>query len=220
MDHEHQITTRAPELKLEEDHEPQLRSATGNPPPLSPKTFAASQAPVALDELDRKSQKKSLGTKEREAVDSVPITLNELTQDLNQREIQQTNPSQPSLPPQPSLPSPPSLPSTEAGIIDEDGDIVNQAFDAVDTDGSGYLEIGELKALMDFMGLDNAATPEMARKMLDTDGDGKISREEFTAFCRQHADMPGSLVQQQKEREARKKLAKLRWKKVAQRCVV
>ena len=86
--------------------------------------------------------------------------------------------------------------------------------DCVDEDGSGFLEIGELKAVVEYLGIDGEAKSEaQLLKILDTDGDGRVSKSEFAAYCEKHSKLAGSLVQQQKEKQAKAKLAKIRWKK-------
>jgi hypothetical protein len=86
--------------------------------------------------------------------------------------------------------------------------------DCVDEDGSGFLEIGELKALAGYLGIDGEAKSDAEMlKILDTDGDGLVSKSEFAAHCEKNSKLAGSLVQQQKEKQANAKLAKLHWKK-------
>jgi hypothetical protein len=49
-----------------------------------------------------------------------------------------------------------------------------------------------------------------AMDMMDLSGDHRVSQDEFLKFCQVHGNLPGTLLQQGKEREAKSKLAKLR----------
>ncbi|GAA3763828.1 EF-hand domain-containing protein [Salinactinospora qingdaonensis] len=60
-------------------------------------------------------------------------------------------------------------------------------FDLVDADNDQLISAGELKRLMEVMG--EEMTDEAAARAVgavDTDGDGRISLVEFTAFLRQN----------------------------------
>jgi hypothetical protein len=48
-----------------------------------------------------------------------------------------------------------------------------------------------------------------AMQLMDLNGDKRVSRGEFIAFCREHADLPGTLLQQHKEGKASAKLSLL-----------
>lgn len=69
--------------------------------------------------------------------------------------------------------------------------ITKAAFDAVDSDKSGYLEPNELEIVMNNVAKDIGADPptkeEVADvlKELDTNKDGKISMEEFQVLIKQ-----------------------------------
>ena len=60
---------------------------------------------------------------------------------------------------------------------------IKEAFESIDTDNSGYLEINELLSAVNSLGLDNNAN-EINRIMtsLDLNKDGKISLEEFISL--------------------------------------
>jgi len=68
----------------------------------------------------------------------------------------------------------------KAGIVTEKPTIPEliAAFDAMDKDGDGQLDHDEIKEAMNAMGIDDDAVDEMI-KAADTDGDGKISKNEF-----------------------------------------
>lgn len=60
---------------------------------------------------------------------------------------------------------------------------IKEAFESIDTDNSGYLEINELLSAVNSLGLDNNAN-EINRIMtsLDLNKDGKISFDEFISL--------------------------------------
>ena len=68
--------------------------------------------------------------------------------------------------------------------------VCKAAFDAVDTDGSGFISQTELSAAMNQMSLDAGITQpdnaqiEEAMKALDTNNDGKVSLQEFSVLVR------------------------------------
>ena len=70
-------------------------------------------------------------------------------------------------------------------------EIAKAAFDAVDTDGSGYIEEPELKTVMSSVasdiGMDSPSDSDVKDVFLELDanGDGKISLEEFKVLIRQ-----------------------------------
>jgi len=60
---------------------------------------------------------------------------------------------------------------------------IKEAFDLFDTDGSGSIDVNELKVAMKALGMD--AKSEEIRKLIndiDTDGDGTIDFDEFLAM--------------------------------------
>lgn len=70
----------------------------------------------------------------------------------------------------------------KAGILQEKPTIPEliAAFDAIDKNGDGQLDRDEIKAAIGAMGASNETVDEMI-KAADTDGDGKISKNEFLA---------------------------------------
>ena len=62
-------------------------------------------------------------------------------------------------------------------------DDLRAAFDAFDTDGSGFLDKSELKnAFKDFKGGLTDAEVDVLMAAADTNGDGEVSFEEFVAL--------------------------------------
>eukprot|EP00825_Cyclidium_porcatum_P007961 TRINITY_DN1399_c0_g1_i3.p1 TRINITY_DN1399_c0_g1~~TRINITY_DN1399_c0_g1_i3.p1 ORF type:complete len:102 (+),score=35.93 TRINITY_DN1399_c0_g1_i3:235-540(+) len=82
--------------------------------------------------------------------------------------------------------------------------ITKTAFDAVDNDGSGFLELNELENVMKTVAKDVGAseptTEEVKEimKELDTNGDQKISLEEFQVLIEQVLEM---MVQTQDQQQ-------------------
>jgi hypothetical protein len=91
-----------------------------------------------------------------------------------------------------------------------------EIFDIADTDGSGFIERGELKALMGFIGFGNSdAEVDAAMKEIDTDANGQVSKVEFLVCTSNMVEkgLGARLVQIQKEREAARRLANSRFQK-------
>ena len=69
---------------------------------------------------------------------------------------------------------------------------IKQTFDFFDLDHSGRIEPEELQSVMSFLGEELADEKTEAIIMLfDTDGDGTIDIDEFTAFVKKLGHMPG-----------------------------
>jgi Ca2+-binding EF-hand superfamily protein len=63
---------------------------------------------------------------------------------------------------------------------------VRALFDTADTDKSGLLELGEVRALFKFANVSNLIpgfNPTNAFEEMDSDGDGKVNREELLCYC-------------------------------------
>ena len=75
-----------------------------------------------------------------------------------------------------------------ASVFPEDilhPDILQQAFNAFDADGSGALELDELKAILQTEGKEILETEwEAIVAQVDDDGSGEISLEEFTEMMK------------------------------------
>merc|ERR1711918_7067 len=69
------------------------------------------------------------------------------------------------------------------GLTQDQVEEIKEAFDLFDTDGSGSIDVNELKVAMKALGMD--AKSEEIRKLIndiDTDGDGTIDFDEFLAM--------------------------------------
>merc|ERR1712086_393293 len=69
------------------------------------------------------------------------------------------------------------------GLTQDQVEEIKEAFDLFDTDGSGSIDVNELKVAMRALGMD--AKSEEIRKLIndiDTDGDGTIDFDEFLAM--------------------------------------
>merc|ERR1712086_1093541 len=69
------------------------------------------------------------------------------------------------------------------GLTQDQVEEIMEAFDLFDTDGSGSIDVNELKVAMKALGMD--AKSEEIRKLIndiDTDGDGTIDFDEFLAM--------------------------------------
>lgn len=78
--------------------------------------------------------------------------------------------------------------SISSGRLDTDSEVPGlqdamTMFDHYDVDGSGFIEIKELGQIMDSLGVRlNARQLQQTYTVLDENGDGKISRDEFTSW--------------------------------------
>merc|ERR1712171_23111 len=69
------------------------------------------------------------------------------------------------------------------GLTQDQVEEIKEAFDLFDTDGSGSIDVNELKVAMKALGMD--AKSEEIRKLIndiDSDGDGTIDFDEFLAM--------------------------------------
>ena len=74
--------------------------------------------------------------------------------------------------------------------------IVEQAFNAVDDDGSGLLDRDEVRSLLEMMGKrPTEADLDAAMAELDSDGSGEVDFDEFSEYWEAHAEDGGGLLQ-------------------------
>merc|ERR1711991_1124475 len=69
------------------------------------------------------------------------------------------------------------------GLTQDQVEEIKEAFDLFDTDGSGSIDVNELKVAMKALGMD--AKSDEIRKLIndiDSDGDGTIDFDEFLAM--------------------------------------
>jgi Ca2+-binding EF-hand superfamily protein len=71
-----------------------------------------------------------------------------------------------------------------------------QAFDAIDTDRSGYVDRDELQTLLARVGVHQAEELQQAMREMDPNGDDSISFEEFAVWLRQRVMDPGNAKSQ------------------------
>merc|ERR1711862_66565 len=79
--------------------------------------------------------------------------------------------------------SPGGLTMAKHGLTQDQVEEIKEAFDLFDTDGSGSIDVNELKVAMKALGMD--AKSDEIRKLIndiDSDGDGTIDFDEFLAM--------------------------------------
>jgi hypothetical protein len=82
---------------------------------------------------------------------------------------------------------------------------VSALFEAVDADKSGFIELGELRALFKFAKLQEEMPAETAIGEMDTDSDGRVSLSELLSFCQANPKIGNRLIQTLNEPAQRKK---------------